>query len=131
MELRQLRYFVRVVELGSFSQAAASLGVVTSALSQQVSKLEGELSTRGESYVNTLRDDARKLAPSLGLVKELEELDALIGALLGTRQARLRTGVGSARAAGKPYDPKRLELFAQRDELPRLKGELRHALHRV
>ena len=46
MELRQLRYFVRVVELGSFSQAAASLGVVTSALSQQVSRLESELATR-------------------------------------------------------------------------------------
>lgn len=46
MELRQLRYFMRVVESGSFSQAAASLGVVTSALSQQVSKLESELSTR-------------------------------------------------------------------------------------
>lgn len=46
MELRQLRYFVRVVETGSFSQAAASLGVVTSALSQQVSRLEGELATR-------------------------------------------------------------------------------------
>lgn len=46
MELRQLRYFVRVVELGSFSQAAAALGVVTSTLSQQVSRLESELATR-------------------------------------------------------------------------------------
>ncbi|MBI5719559.1 MAG: LysR family transcriptional regulator [Burkholderiales bacterium] len=46
MELRQLRYFVRVVELGGFGRAAAELGVVTSALSQQVSRLEGELSTR-------------------------------------------------------------------------------------
>ena len=46
MELRQLRYFVKVVEQGSFSQAAAALGVVTSALSQQISRLEGELSTR-------------------------------------------------------------------------------------
>ena len=46
MELRQLRYFVRIVELGSFSQAAAALGVVTSALSQQVSRLESELATR-------------------------------------------------------------------------------------
>lgn len=46
MELRQLRYFMRVVELGSFSRAAASLGVVTSALSQQISRLESELSTR-------------------------------------------------------------------------------------
>ena len=46
MELRQLRYFVRIVELGSFSRAAAALGVVTSALSQQISRLEGELATR-------------------------------------------------------------------------------------
>jgi LysR family transcriptional regulator, regulatory protein for tcuABC len=46
MELRQLRYFVSVVELGSMGRAAADLGVVTSALSQQISRLEGELSTR-------------------------------------------------------------------------------------
>jgi LysR family tcuABC transcriptional regulator len=46
MELRQLRYFVRVAELGSMGRAAADLGLVTSALSQQISRLEGELSTR-------------------------------------------------------------------------------------
>ena len=46
MEIRQLRYFVQVVEHGSFSRAAAALGVVTSALSQQISRLEGELATR-------------------------------------------------------------------------------------
>jgi LysR family tcuABC transcriptional regulator len=46
MELRQLRYFARVVELGSMSRAALELGVVQSALSQQISRLESELSTR-------------------------------------------------------------------------------------
>jgi LysR family transcriptional regulator, regulatory protein for tcuABC len=46
MELRQMRYFVRVAELGSMGRAANELGVVTSALSQQISRLEGELSTR-------------------------------------------------------------------------------------
>ena len=46
MELRQLRYFVRVVELGSISRAALDLGLVQSALSQQISRLEGELATR-------------------------------------------------------------------------------------
>ncbi|KQP17704.1 LysR substrate-binding domain-containing protein [Pseudorhodoferax sp. Leaf267] len=46
MELRQLRYFVKVCELGSMGRAALELGVVTSALSQQISRLEGELSTR-------------------------------------------------------------------------------------
>ncbi|BEP61310.1 tricarballylate utilization LysR family transcriptional regulator TcuR [Variovorax sp. V213] len=46
MELRQLRYFVKVCELRSMGRAAVELGVVTSALSQQISRLEGELSTR-------------------------------------------------------------------------------------
>ena len=46
MELRQLRYFIRVVELGSMGRAALDLGVGTPALSQQISRLEGELSTR-------------------------------------------------------------------------------------
>lgn len=46
MELRQLRYFVRIVELGSMGGAAKALGVGTSAVSQQVSRLESELSTR-------------------------------------------------------------------------------------
>jgi LysR family tcuABC transcriptional regulator len=46
MELRQLRYFVRVVELGSMGRAALELGVVTSTLSQQIGRLESELSTR-------------------------------------------------------------------------------------
>ncbi|ATA54381.1 LysR family transcriptional regulator [Variovorax boronicumulans] len=46
MELRQLRYFVKVCELRSMGRAAVELGVVTSALSQQISRLESELSTR-------------------------------------------------------------------------------------
>ena len=46
MELRQLRYFVRIVELGSMSRAALELDMVQSALSQQISRLESELSTR-------------------------------------------------------------------------------------
>ncbi|WP_144636398.1 LysR substrate-binding domain-containing protein [Bordetella genomosp. 13] len=46
MELRQLRYFAKVAECGSMGRAATELGVVTSALSQQISRLEGELSTR-------------------------------------------------------------------------------------
>ena len=81
-------------------------------------RLERDVSARGESYVNALRDDARKLAPSLGLEDEWKELEALIGALHGARAARLQTATGNARAAGKPYDQKRLELFG------RLHGDL-------
>jgi len=46
MELRQLRYFVKVCELRSMGRTALELGLATSALSQQISRLEGELSTR-------------------------------------------------------------------------------------
>ena len=46
MELRQLRYFVRVVEQGSMSRAALDLDVVQPALSQQITRLESELATR-------------------------------------------------------------------------------------
>lgn len=46
MKIRQIQYFVRIVELGSMGKAAQELGVVTSALSQQISRLESELSTR-------------------------------------------------------------------------------------
>jgi LysR family transcriptional regulator, regulatory protein for tcuABC len=46
VELRQLRYFVAVVTRGSMGKSAQDLGVVTSALSQQISRLEGELSVR-------------------------------------------------------------------------------------
>ncbi|MFM0487659.1 LysR family transcriptional regulator [Paraburkholderia graminis] len=46
MELRQLRYFVRIVECGTMGRAAIELDVVTSTLSQQISRLESELSVR-------------------------------------------------------------------------------------
>ena len=43
MDLRQLEYFVRVAELGSFTRAAALLGVAQPALSRQVRLLEVEM----------------------------------------------------------------------------------------
>lgn len=46
MELKQLRYFITIVESGSLGKAAQKLDVGTSALSQQISKLEDELCTR-------------------------------------------------------------------------------------
>lgn len=43
MELHQLRYFLAVVETGSFSQAARAVHVAQPSLSQQIAKLEQEL----------------------------------------------------------------------------------------
>lgn len=46
MEFRQLRYFVRIVELSSFSKAAQDLFIAQPALSNQISNLEKELATQ-------------------------------------------------------------------------------------
>ncbi len=44
MELRQLRYSSRSANCAAWGRAAVELGVATSALSQQISRLESELS---------------------------------------------------------------------------------------
>jgi LysR family transcriptional regulator, nitrogen assimilation regulatory protein len=46
MELRQLRYFVAIVEMGSLSKAAHAVHVSQSALSFQIARLEEELNTQ-------------------------------------------------------------------------------------
>ncbi|MBP0484729.1 LysR substrate-binding domain-containing protein [Sagittula salina] len=43
MDIRQLRYFVRIVEMGSLSKASQVLNIAQPALSQQIAKLEDEV----------------------------------------------------------------------------------------
>ena len=52
------------------------------------------------------------LAGLLDMTTEFARLDGIVGALLGTHTARkLSARQALARAAGRPYDPSRLELF--------------------
>ncbi|PLZ00152.1 LysR family transcriptional regulator [Burkholderia sp. WAC0059] len=46
MDFRQLRYFVRIAELGNMTRASESLSIAQPALSQQIANLEAELGTR-------------------------------------------------------------------------------------
>ncbi len=73
--------------------------------------LERLARARGSEALNELRDQAREIAPALEAGRQFDELDRLIGALLGTRDARLRTPAARARRAGLGYDPNRLALL--------------------
>ena len=63
----------------------------------------------GTQELNTLRDQARRIAPTLGMEREFRVLDELVGTLLGTQAAKVRSTQARARAAGRPYDPICLE----------------------
>jgi hypothetical protein len=74
-------------------------------------RLDAFIRRNGEEGANRLRGDIRAQAPAIGLEAGAKELDALIGAMLGTREAKMVSPTGRARRAGRPYDPSRLELF--------------------
>ena len=73
--------------------------------------LESLLDQRGEVGFRTLREQVRALAPKLDLEDELAALDPLMGAVLGTRHVRASSARLRARQKGRPYDPRRVELF--------------------
>ena len=76
MELRQLKYFVEVGRLGSFSLASKSLFITQSTISQQIRKLEEELGvellTRDTRHV-TLSDYGEQFLPCA--VQVLEDME--------------------------------------------------------
>jgi hypothetical protein len=68
--------------------------------------------SRGERQLNRLRDEAKAIAPELGLEKEAAQLDAIIGALLGTRpDTAVSDRANIARAQAKPFDINRQRLL--------------------
>lgn len=87
MELRQLRYFARIVETGSMGRAALDLNIGVSALSQQIARLENELAIR------LLQRTSRGVTPtSAGLAFYSQAQLALRhadDAILAAREARL------------------------------------------
>ncbi|EEC1156247.1 tricarballylate utilization LysR family transcriptional regulator TcuR [Salmonella enterica] len=87
MELRQLRYFVRIIETGSMGSAAQDLDIGVSALSQQMSRQENELAIR------LLQRTSRGVTPTnAGLAFYSQAQLALRhadDAILAAREARL------------------------------------------
>ena len=87
MEIRQLRYFASIVEHGSIGKAALELGMVTSALSQQITRLETELATRLLQRTST---GVVPTAAGIAFLKQAQlALRHIDDAALAARQARL------------------------------------------
>ncbi|MDO5443084.1 MAG: LysR substrate-binding domain-containing protein [Bacteroidia bacterium] len=77
MELRQLKYFVRTAQTLNFSEAARSLYVSQSTLSQQIKSLENELGTilfQRDSHSASLTQSGSMLLPLA--IQTLQDADA-------------------------------------------------------
>ena len=77
-------------------------------------RLDGLIRRAGIDAANRLRDEARALAPAIDRTAEADRLDALVGAVLGTRSTQaepLSSPMAQGRRAGRPFDPARLALF--------------------
>ena len=97
MDLRQLEYFVRVAELGSFTRAAVALGVAQPALSRQVRLLEVEL--RQNLLVRNgrgaLPTEAGKLLleHGRGILHQVERAREELGRIRGALAGRVAIGL--------------------------------------
>jgi LysR family nitrogen assimilation transcriptional regulator len=97
MDLKQLEYFVRVAELGSFTRAAMALHVAQPALSRQVRLLEVELRQNllvrnGRGAVPT---EAGKLllAHGRGILHQVERAREELGRVRGALAGRVAIGL--------------------------------------
>src|SRR5690606_28750909 len=84
----------------------------------------------GESELNKLRDQAKQLKKILKLEKEWNALNKIVGSLLDSQSEKnVGSDIARARAAGKPYDLDRIELFTSLTA--KLKSELLPRINKI
>ena len=97
MELRQLKYFAKAAELLSFSEAARSLNIAQSTLSQQVRQLENELDVQlfdRQAHTISLTEAGANMLPyALRTLCEAESCRARVADLTALATGELRIGV--------------------------------------
>src|SRR5262245_24921236 len=123
MDLNEIVVFTRVVQAGSFTGAAATLGLPKSTVSRKVSDLEQRLSTRllqRTTRTLSLTDAGRTYFDYCArIVSELDAAERAVASLQATPRGALRVTAGSNGAwlAGpccdylKRYPEARLELL--------------------
>jgi LysR family transcriptional regulator, nitrogen assimilation regulatory protein len=103
MQLRHLRYFVKIVEAGSFSRAAATIHVAQPALSQQIGELEEQLG------LSLLQRSARGVRPTAAgevlyreassILRHMEQLPGIVRSSGGEPEGSVALGMSSTLAA--------------------------------
>jgi LysR family nitrogen assimilation transcriptional regulator len=102
MQFRQLRYFVKIVDAGSFSRAASVVHVAQPALSQQIAELEERLG------VMLLQRSARGVRPTaageilykeaFAILHQLDQLPSAIRTSSGEPEGTVSLGLASSLA---------------------------------
>ncbi|MCM3562164.1 LysR substrate-binding domain-containing protein [Hydrogenophaga intermedia] len=97
MDLKQLEYFVRVAELGSFTRAAIALDVAQPALSRQVRLLEVELRqtllVRNGRGATPTEAGKLLLAHGRGILHQVERAKEELGRVRGALAGRVAIGL--------------------------------------
>lgn len=120
LQLRHLRYFIKIVEAGSISRAAAIIHVAQPALSHQMSELEEELG------VAVLQRHARGVSltaagevlyrEALVILRQIDQLPGIVRSTGGEPDGVVSLGMSSTLAAslGGPF------IQACRERLPKI-----------
>lgn len=103
MQLRHLRYFVKIVEAGSFSRAAALIPVAQPALSQQIAALEEELGVvllhRSARGARPTAAGAAFYTEAASILSRMERIPQIVRSLDGEIQGVVRIGMSSTLAS--------------------------------
>ncbi|GAA2793439.1 LysR family transcriptional regulator [Saccharopolyspora taberi] len=108
MELRQLRYFVAVVDEGGFTRAAARLHLAQPGLSAQIRQLERELGQpllhRAGRSVTTTEVGAAVLEHARAALAAADAVRATVDEFTGLLRGQVRIGLVSGAAAAREFD---------------------------
>ncbi|MER9371970.1 LysR family transcriptional regulator [Mesorhizobium sp. M0491] len=120
MDIRQLKYFVGVVEAGSFTKAASLLHVAQSALSLHVRQLEESFGTqllvRDRTGISVTASGSKLLERARTILREirLTEMELTNTVISPSGEVTIGIPSGAARVLSGPL------LESARDELPRI-----------
>lgn len=120
MDIRQLKYFVGVVEAGSFTKAAALLHVAQSALSLHVRQLEEgfgtQLLVRDRTGISVTASGTKLLERARTILREIRLTEMELTNTVASPSGEVTIGIpsGAARVLSGPL------LESVRNELPRI-----------